>query len=97
MQGAMNTGVLLQNYPNPFNPTTTIEYTIKNRGWVTLSIYNVIGEHVTKLTDRLHAPGNYSVIWNGTDTDGNKAKSGIYFCRIRADGLEACRKLSLVK
>jgi hypothetical protein len=83
---------LSQNYPNPFNPTTTIQYSIKNPGHVTLIVYNVLGQEVTHLVDEQKAPGNYSIVFNA----GNYA-SGEYFYRLISAGNVQVKKMVLVK
>ena len=73
---------LLKNYPNPFNPTTTIEYSLKKPGRVTLSIYNIFGRHIKTLVDATQSAGVYSHVWNATDETGNRVSSGVYLYRI---------------
>ncbi|MBI1807566.1 MAG: T9SS type A sorting domain-containing protein, partial [Ignavibacteria bacterium] len=70
---------LAQNYPNPFNPTTQIEYTLADRAFITLKIYNALGSEVAQLTEGEQDAGSYGVTWNA----GNVA-SGIYFARLTA-------------
>jgi beta-glucosidase len=68
---------LHQNYPNPFNPSTTIRFSIPEAGFVTLKVFNVLGEEVTTIeSERLNA-GIYSREW-----DASHAASGVYFYRL---------------
>ena len=83
---------LLPVYPNPFNPVTTISYNVKQAGQVSLTVFNLLGQEVTRLVDKKHVPGSYTVSWNA----GN-SPSGIYLCRMEAEGFEQVRKLLLVK
>ena len=70
---------LKQNYPNPFNPTTQIEFALPKAGFVSLRIFNTLGNEVaTLISQELHA-GTYSTSWNA-----NSFASGVYFCRIEA-------------
>lgn len=69
---------LTQNYPNPFNPNTRIEYALPQAGYVTLSVYNVLGQHVATLVDEQRFAGRYSVEWNGTSANGRTLGSGVY-------------------
>jgi hypothetical protein len=75
---------LYQNYPNPFNPSTTIKYSLKNDSWVTIKIYNILGQEVKKLVDGYKQKGNNLVVWDGSNNYGNNVSSGIYFCKLIA-------------
>jgi len=70
---------LKQNYPNPFNPTTTIEFSIPNSEFVTLKIYNLLGQKVATLVSGKLTPGNYKYTWDASDF-----ASGIYYYTIEA-------------
>jgi len=58
--------VLAQNYPNPFNPETTIQYSVPQKGIVTLTVFNVLGEKVITLVNGNRAVGTYQVKWNAS-------------------------------
>jgi hypothetical protein len=95
---------LAQNYPNPFNPTTSIKYTIGGRAeavqgavHATLCIYNIMGQRVRTLVDEMMQPGSHEVIWDGRNDRGWEVSSGVYFCRLQADGLTDCRRMLLLK
>ena len=62
-----------QNYPNPFNPSTSIGFSIAEAGWVTLRVYNSLGQEVDVLTDNHREPGTYVIHW-----DGKALPSGVY-------------------
>jgi len=87
------------NYPNPFNSSTTIMYEIKEDNYVTISIYNVLGEKIITLTQKEHPAGDYEISWDGRDDNGNEVSSGIYFCRIRVKGLYTGKtiKMALIR
>jgi hypothetical protein len=87
-----NSFSLSQNYPNPFNPTTQINYSIKQSGFVTLKVYNVLGQEVATLFAGQQAPGNYVATF-----DGSKYASGIYFYRLQAGNFSETRKMVLLK
>lgn len=89
--------LLSQNYPNPFNPETKIDYTIKRRSNVTISIYNLIGQKINSLVNEEKPAGNYYVTWDGSDFAGKKVASGIYFYRLRADEYTETKKMILMK
>ncbi len=83
---------LSQNYPNPFNPSTTINYSIKSAGEVTLKVYDMLGTEVASLVNERKEPGNYSVAFNATNIP-----SGIYVYRLTADKFVETKKLILLK
>lgn len=89
---------LSQNYPNPFNPTTSIRFTIPRSEIVTLTIYNMLGQIVTKVVyDNLQV-GNYTYMWNGTDLHGNSVASGVYFYELNAGNqFRDIKKMVLMK
>jgi hypothetical protein len=70
---------LAQNYPNPFNPTTTIEFSLPHTEFVTLKIYNILGEGVATLVSKKLPAGKYEYVW-----DARNFASGVYFYRIEA-------------
>jgi len=73
---------LLQNYPNPFNPNTTISFDLYHAASVDLSIYDVSGAPVKTLIHNSMMPGSYNIPWDGTNSAGVQAASGLYFCRL---------------
>jgi len=76
---------LSQNYPNPFNQTTKIEFTLAKSGFVSLSIYDLLGRKVRTLASE-HLPSGYkSVLWDGRNDSGEDVASGIYFYRIKVE------------
>jgi endoglucanase len=90
---------LSQNYPNPFNPSTIIKYNIAHTGFVTLKVYDILGNEMAVLVSGEKNPGAYEVNFNASSFP-----SGVYFCRLNAessDGLaanyQAVKKLMLVK
>lgn len=87
-----------QNAPNPFNPSTTIRYSVAQTGPVTIRIFNAGGALVRTLVDAPHAPGEYTVRWDGHDASGNRLSSGVYFYRIETGGgFRDSKKLILLK
>ena len=89
---------LAQNIPNPFNPSTVIVYDIPGGGaHVTLRIYDVAGRLVRTLVDQQRAPGHWTVAWDGTNTHGVHAVSGVYFYRMQAGSFTSTRKMLLLK
>ena len=89
--------VLRQNYPNPFNPTTTIEFSIPARSHVTIEVFNVLGQKVKTLVDEDRRAGSYRIEWNGHDTAGQPAATGVYLYRFRAEDHVRTLKMLLVR
>jgi len=83
---------LFQNYPNPFNPVTTIKYTLPYQSDVRLEIYNLLGQQVETLVDKIQKPGHHVIIWDASDYS-----SGIYFYRLTAGNKMIAKKMVLVK
>ncbi|MCL4540312.1 MAG: T9SS type A sorting domain-containing protein [Bacteroidetes bacterium] len=81
-----------QNYPNPFNPTTTITYDVASKSWVSIIVYNVLGQKVATLFDGTRTPGEYSVKF-----DASPFASGLYFYRMSAGNFSSVKKLILMK
>ena len=89
---------LFQNAPNPFNPATTIQYSIATAGPTAIRIYSVTGAMVRTLVHQFHAPGTYSVRWDGRDDHGDRLASGVYFYKLEtASGVTASKKLIMLK
>ncbi len=89
---------LAQNYPNPFNPVTTINYDIPQgvSMHVKIEIFNLLGQPVSNLVDKIQQAGYYSVRWDGKNSDGKKAPSGIYCYQLTAGQHTLTRKMVLV-
>ena len=88
---------LSQNYPNPFNPKTVINFSVPSRKRVIISVYNLLGQSVATLTDRVYEAGDHSVSWDGTDFSGNRVSSGMYFYRMQAGVSVISKKMIFVK
>ncbi len=71
------TFLLGQNYPNPFNPTTTMDYQLASPGYVSVVVYNILGEEVARLVQTQQDAGYYSTAWNAV-----ASPSGIYYVRM---------------
>jgi hypothetical protein len=83
---------LKQNYPNPFNPTTNIEFSIPKAQFVTLKVYNILGEEVVTLVSERLAAGSYKYDW-----DAGTLASGVYLYRIKAGAFMQTKKLLLLR
>jgi outer membrane protein assembly factor BamB len=79
-----NSYLLLENHPNPFNPSTVIEFSLPQRADVSLTVYNLLGQKVARLTDGIYGAGTHRIEWHA----GNLS-SGVYFCRLETRELTA--------
>ncbi|MDY0109662.1 MAG: FlgD immunoglobulin-like domain containing protein [Candidatus Krumholzibacteria bacterium] len=84
-------------YPNPFNPSTDVEYSLARRSEVRVTVHDARGRLLKTLVDGMVPAGTQTARWDGTDQSGRRLGSGIYFARLRADGVSATVKLMLVK
>ena len=89
--------VLHQNFPNPFNPTTTIAFTLPDRMPTNLSVYSPNGKLVKSLINRPLSSGYKAATWDGIDSQGNAAASGVYFYRLVAGNKILTKKMVILK
>ena len=89
--------VLDQNHPNPFNPQTVIRFSLPRAQDVSLRVYDVQGKLVRTLVDGHQGAGVHEVAWRGRDDRGGEVASGLYFYRLRSDGGDHVRKMTLLK
>ena len=85
-----------QNYPNPFNPSTKIKFSIPGDAFVSLKIYNTIGQEVAELVNGFVKAGEHEVIFN-TSAGGTRLTSGVYFYKLESGDNVSVRKLMLLK
>jgi hypothetical protein len=83
---------LNQNYPNPFNPSTTIQYSLPEAAYVTLIVYDILGNEVAMLTDEYREAGSYYAVFEASDL-----ASGLYIARLQAGSYSETIKMSLMK
>ena len=83
---------LSQNYPNPFNPTTQIEYNIQSDGFVSLKVYNTLGQQVAELENGFTKAGSHTVTFNAVNLS-----SGVYYYRIELENKVLNKKMLLLK
>jgi hypothetical protein len=88
---------LSNNFPNPFNPVTRISFALKEKGPVSLRVYDVSGRLVKVLVEEVRGAGFYETSWDGTNDSGRQAASGIYFCRMTATGYERTQKMVMLR
>jgi len=83
---------LSQNHPNPFNPSTTIEFSLPKASFVTLKIYNLLGEEVATLVSEQRSMGIHKINW-----DARGLASGVYLYQLVAADFSQTRKLILMR
>ena len=83
---------LSQNYPNPFNPSTQIEYTIPEDGYVSLKVYNALGQEVANLVNGIQKAGSHDVTFNASSVS-----SGVYYYRIESGENVSVKKMMVIK
>ncbi|MBC8185075.1 T9SS type A sorting domain-containing protein [candidate division KSB1 bacterium] len=89
--------LLEQNYPNPFNPITKIKFHLPKEGFISLSIYNLMGQKIKNLVEKKLPFGIYEKIWDGTNSAGKKVASGIYIYKLKTGSYSCSKKLILTK
>lgn len=86
-----------QNYPNPFNLSTVIPYSLSGDAHVKITVCNILGQTVSTLVDAFQPAGAHTARWDGRDTNGRDAASGIYFTRVQVGTYSQVRKMVLLK
>jgi hypothetical protein len=90
--------VLRGSYPNPFNPSTTIEYSLASKTTVSLIIYDAAGRRVkTLISGVMTEAGVHKVNWDGTNDNGTRLASGVYFASLAVEGRLSAKKLVLLR
>lgn len=88
---------LYPNYPNPFNPATTIDYELKQSGYIELNIYNVFGQKVRSLIEGYDNAGKKSIVWDGRDDLQRNVSSGVYIYSLNSDKYRISKKMLLIR
>ena len=88
---------LSQNYPNPFNPITYIRYDLPEDSFVSITIYDMLGNVVNNLVNANKSSGYKSVQWNATDDFGKSVSAGVYLYSIEAGEFRQTKKMILLK
>lgn len=90
--------ILYSNYPNPFNPSTTISYSLSTYSYVTLKIYDILGNEILTLVDEHQQPGFYKTEFDTNNISGvNRLASGVYIYILNAGRNIKLRKMILMK
>jgi len=83
--------------PNPLNPDTELSFVLSRAGQVRVQIFDLSGRLVKTVLDEPRGEGYQTVRWNGSDRNGGKVASGVYYFRIQADGVEAVQRVTVLK
>ncbi|MFO7525429.1 MAG: T9SS type A sorting domain-containing protein, partial [Ignavibacteriaceae bacterium] len=83
---------LYQNYPNPFNPSTRLKYAVGSQEFVSLKIFDILGNELATLVSETQPPGIYEMTW-----DADHIPSGIYFYQLRAGKYSVTKKMILIR
>ena len=94
--GSLKDFVLYQNYPNPFNPSTTLSFVISHQSFVSLKVYDILGNEIATLVNEEKQPGTYEVEFS-TESSIKHLSSGTYFYRLKAGNFIETKKMILLK
>ena len=86
-----------QNYPNPFNPLTTLRFDLPKDEFVSITIYDMLGNVVNNLVNTYQSSGYKSVQWNATNNQGQPVSVGVYLYSIEAGDFRQTRKMIFLK
>jgi len=89
--------ILSHNYPNPFNPSTTLQYNLSHDEFVTITIYDMLGNLINVLFDGNQKSGYKSIEWNATNNQGQPVSAGVYLYSIEAGDFRQTKKMILLK
>lgn len=83
---------LFQNFPNPFNPATIISYKLDREGFVSLSVFNLVGQEVATLVREYQESGTYS-----KQFDASNLAAGVYLYKLQVNGFTSVKRMTLIK
>lgn len=83
---------LYQNYPNPFNPSTIIGFKLNTSGYVSLKVYNLVGNVVATLIGEYKQQGNYEV-----EFDASNLTAGVYLYKLQINDFSSVKRMTLIK
>ena len=84
-------------YPNPFSSSSNIEFDLPEPVSVTLRVYSILGQEVSRLSEGILSAGTHRLEWRGTDSHGQKVSSGVYFFELRAGSSTKTGSVTLVR
>ena len=84
-------------YPNPFSAQVAISFSLASAGFAEISVYDLSGRQIETIAGQEFAAGEHAVMWEGRDSYGNPAASGVYLVRIRTEGGSVSRQVVLIR
>ncbi|MCK9426500.1 MAG: T9SS type A sorting domain-containing protein [Ignavibacteriaceae bacterium] len=94
---AINNFKLFDNYPNPFNPATIINYELQSGSFVTLKVYDVLGNEIATLVNEYQFEGKYQTLFDAKNISNQPLSSGTYFYRLQTNGETLTKKMILLR
>jgi len=88
---------LEQNYPNPFNLETNISYQLPSTSDVKITVFNIKGQKIKTLISEKQSAGWHTVIWDGTNLNGDLESNGTYIVQVEANGRKAVMQMMLLR
>lgn len=88
---------LSDNFPNPFNPTTSINYELAAEGFVTLKVFDILGNEVAQLVHEFKAAGKYQISFDAKNISSQQLSSGTYFYQLQTEGRFRTKKMVLLR
>ncbi len=86
---------LEQNYPNPFSSATVVSYELKAQSDIQVTIFDILGRVVRRITAGAQSVGAHSILWDGSNNAGQRVASGIYFYTLQAGGESRTKRMIL--
>ena len=87
----------IYNYPNPFNLNTTINYELPKDEFVTINVYDMLGNSICRLLHKNQSLGRQSLQWDATNNKGQSVSAGVYLYTIEAGNIRETKKMILLK
>lgn len=84
------------NSPNPFFGETSISFTIPEKSYVRLGIYDLSGRLIKELINGDYSAGTYNIKWDARDKDNRTVNAGVYLYKLRANSMEIIRKMTVI-
>ena len=86
-----------RNFPNPFNSSTEISFSVQNKTFIQLSVYDIVGNKIIDLVQQNYQPGQHRVRWDGLNQNGKEVSSGMYIYTIVSDQSKSSLPMILIK